>query len=498
MPAIETAAQSETRFSRTDNPLIYPLDVYMHFRSSLAHFTSIVNDVIEQHGGGPPIGIPFIDPVEIGRASTIRNNQSTFVALQIPLESFETGFFENLYGLLKNHFWTVSPSTGSLPPSSRTETLYLSPYSRLPNGDKYKNPEQVTGFLIRKSAPDLNLEIRYNYAGPLSTPSSQNRFGYLAFSEVEFGYLAAVASFLIAGKIDLSSDQGFAESLDLRRTIFMDIYQTMLREYQPPVVREEICGLDEQIADMEQNLYNPLVNKRGNPMNTLLVGAPGEGKTFVSRFFATRRDVLTAPVGINELINDFERYVLPTIKRMVGELDLPAILAVEDVEKLLESAISVGVDGESSQMIDPAERSKVLSLLERLQDTHGIYLMATLNHPDVEAAFLRRFNPVYFPFPSTEHREDMLRKIIAQEPLDKDSYNAFVRQLVADTEGFNYSGLSLIPQYADNLLLGRDGNLSAEEYLDILRQALKKVQQRTSLQNLANFDQAARKMLGLT
>lgn len=479
-PGIEAAAQPETKFSRPANPLIYPLDIYNH--SPREHFAFIVNGVVDRYGGGSSIGIPFIDSVEMSK-----NQWSMFVALQIPLETYDQKTRGNLRSLLRDHFQMDYLREGTLPSTIMpwaAKTPYFSPY---PQGNEYKSPDQVSGFLVRGKAPSLTLELRYN---------NESRWG-APFTEVEFSYLAVISSLIIAGGIDLSSPEGITKSLDLRRSIFMDIYQMMLGEYQPPVAREEICGLDEQITDVEQNLYDPLTNKGGTPMNTLLVGAPGVGKTFVSRFFATRRDVVTIPVSIDELVHAFDHYLLPTIRRVTGGLGFPTVLAVEDIERLLERAISVDTDGKTSQVIDPAERSKALNLLERMQDTHEIYLMASLNHPDVEAAFLRRFNHVYFPLPSAEQREFMLRKIISQGPLKGDAYNAFVNESAANTEGFNYSGLSLVPQYTRNFSLGRDGNLTSEEYLAMLGEALEKSRQRTSLQNLAQFDQSARTMIGL-
>lgn len=475
---VEPAAQSETRISRTLNPLIYPLNPFD--RSTSEHFNRIVSRVVENNGG-VTVGIPFHQGVMVSE-----HHSTTFVGLQIPIESYGEILRDNMRGLLKNHYGVSYLYEGEVPTYTfwpwTHKTSYLSGV-----GGEYKNPDKVTGILVRGNSPDLKLEIRYNQDDREAS-----------FSEVEFGYVTAVASLIVAGKVDLSSSEGINDSLDLRRSIFMDIYHTMLQEYQPPVTREEIYGLDGQLVDVEANLYTPLVRKDGTPMNTLLVGAPGVGKTFVARFLATGRDVLTVPIGVDELVHGFDHFILPKVRRATGGLGFSAVLAVDDIERLLERAITVNENGRPSQVIDPGERAKALTLLERMQDTHGVYLLATLNHPDVEAAFLRRFNPVYFPLPSTEQRAYALRQLVSSDPLCEADYEAYIQETASATEGFNYSGLALISQYSDNSLLNRNGHMDTQEYLNLLGQALEKSKQRVSFKNLDGFDQAARKMIGLS
>lgn len=472
------ATQAEIRISRTANPLIYPLDSFDDARGE--HFSRIVNGILEKHGG-VAVGIPFDQGVQIDE-----HHSAIFVGLQIPIESYGDKLRGNLSGFLRNHYGVNYLHEGKAPAYTFWPWTHQTPYLSGIDGE-WKNPDKVTGFLIRGKPPDLRLELRYRQ-------DDRNA----AFSEVEFGYMAAVTSLIVAGKVDLSSQEGVNGSLGSRRDIFMDIYQTMLPEYQPPVTKEEIYGLDGQMDDVEKNLYIPLVKKGGNPMNTLLVGAPGVGKTFVARFFATRRDVLTVPISVDELVHSFENYILPRIRRATGGLGLPTVLAVDDVERLLERVVTVNEYGKPSQVIDPSERARALTLLERMQDTHGVYLLATLNHPDVEAAFLRRFNPIYFPLPSEDQRAYALRQLVNSGPLCDTDYESYIQETASATNGFNYSGLSLIPQYSGNSLLNGNGHKDSQEYLDLLKQALEKSKQRVSFKNLEGFDQAARKMIGLS
>lgn len=93
----ETAAQSETRISRTLNPLIYSLNSFD--RSTSEHFNRIVSRVVENYGG-VTIGIPFHQGVMVGE-----HQSATFVGLQIPIESYGEMLRNNLRGLLKKPLW---------------------------------------------------------------------------------------------------------------------------------------------------------------------------------------------------------------------------------------------------------------------------------------------------------------------------------------------------------------------------------------------------------
>lgn len=331
-------------------------------------------------------------------------------------------------------------------------------------------------------------------------------FGSL--SEAELAYGVVMASLVMAGQIDLSSRLKMEETLPQRREIFWRIYKEMLREMIPVTKRDDIYGLDSQIDDIDTNLFAPLVSGKGKSMNTLLVGAPGVGKSFVGRYFASRKDdVLTIPLPIRKLFEEkdpprdrrlvFETRVIPRLLRIRNNLGFPSVILIDDIEALLEASIYVGPRGVKQDVIDPERRSYALNLLERLDDTYGIYILGTLNHPDVEAAFLRRFNPVYFPLPSVHQRESMLEKIIDKGPLQGEDYLDIFKLLTGGTNGLNYSCISLIPEYLKNILLSKkEASSDVESYKEALKQALQKARERAATDKLSEFDKAAQRMTG--
>ncbi len=313
-------------------------------------------------------------------------------------------------------------------------------------------------------------------------------------SETLMVYEAVMVSLILAGKIDISTTEKEKETQVFRRELFMDIYQEMLSEYMPGISREQLLGVDEQIDDIDTNLYAPLKRGEGTPMNSLLVGAPGTGKSMMGRHFMTDRDVLTVPLGIDSL-GKLEHGILDEVTKLKSMFGLPAVLFFDDIEGLLEKGISRTADGGSTQIVDVAARSKALSLLDRMADTYEVYMLCTLNHPDVEAAFLRRFNPVYFPLPTEDQRRHFLQATVPQRDLDGVTYEALVGQLTSNSEGHNYNGLALITAYLENLLAKEGGELDEARYLELVQLAHRKAKQRTDIAGLKRFDDAARKMV---
>ena len=135
-----------------------------------------------------------------------------------------------------------------------------------------------------------------------------------------------------------------------------------------------------------------------------------------------------------------------------------------------------------------------------MSDTHGIFFLGSLNHPDVEAAFLRRFNPVYFPLPNDQQRVHMLEETIPHSGLSEPEFRRIIVRLKDGTKGFNYSGLALIQEYLINIARSRGYEHITEDippdvYELCLQEALAKARQRTPLESLDQFDHSAQEMV---
>lgn len=470
----ETVESRRPKRIRTENPITGPLvqDFIANQR-----FTEIVNGLSKTEGG---VQVPL--PQIITVASKYEMSPSRYKVVSLPHNGSYAGIKESIRGFARLTFLTEDISEASHKQKTRLGSKRKEEFviSRDFDGSA-SDPQRVDGFVVRPDKIDVGYSLRNNQ-----------------LSEVEFAYEVLICALVASGKIDLSTEEKQAESLDTRRRLFMQIYQAMLEEYIPIAKLDDIYGVDDQIDEIKTNLYSPLNHDSGHPMNVLLVGAPGVGKSLVSRYFLGHKDVMTVSLPVSSLQEGyFERQLLPELNRIKYSLSLPIVVHIDDIEIILESGMSMDNEGRVTQVIDPEDRSRALTLLERLEDTHEIYILGTLNHPDVEAAFLRRFHPVYFPLPSEEIRRRMIGEILSQESPDRNEHQAIIDRIAQETKGFNYNSIALIPRYIENSLIDQKSGTRAE-YNDALDKACKWARARAGINKLDQVDKTARKMVGLS
>lgn len=488
-------------YTRLNNPLSSPLK-----QSSLSYsrFHQVVNDAVSNEGG-----------IEIKRpkleTATGPNYGSTYNVIEIPfndlgegqkrsIEAITSSVFAYPHVEVKSSFQLpISESKGSSLLLHRLTKPMLTYYLSNPDEKLTSNPYLENGVFLqdKRHLPLIGVYAvqakRLRLIDHLPQHGTLRIQDRLFHSEAEIAYLSVVSSLVLAGRLDLSTDEKMKESIPYRRSLFLRIYKELLSDMMPAVTRDEVIGLENQIMDINTNLLKPLVDGTGNPMNSLLVGAPGVGKSFLTRHLAYESDLLVFPVGVGIFSNEserqnFESRMLSTLSRIRQELQLPVVIWIDDVEAILEAGLSENADGSISRSIDVEKRSRALTFLERLMDTHKIYLIGTLNHPDVEAAFLRRFNPIYFPLPNLEQRKQHLLKVLHGKCDDE----GIIRELATRTEGFNYSGIESISGYMQN------ANGAFADVREVLQHAVSKARQRSNTVALRQFDEAARLMIGET
>lgn len=480
--------EAQTTFPRAENPLFIPLSPRP---ANLQRFREVVNGVINQLQG-TEVELPSMEQDYLiltiafnGYDDTIEKGVKVLLGSLYQNDRFKEGVFtylppdrrKGVLNALRNKitfplqcFYFVAPTVekdGFNDPMSGEGLLFIASPRKADVKTLLSQKNKNVG-----KPQDGVLEI--HYAGSLS--------------EVELAYQTVMLSLILTKELDLSSLEKFAEALPFRKGLFMRLYHEMLSDMLPPAAREEIYGLDSQIKDIEANLFQPLVQKSGRPMNTLLVGAAGVGKSFVSRYFDFHTQVISIPISVG-MLSQFEGQMLPRISRLQKAFDLPAVLIVDDVEHLFQDETIIYPDGGRSQGFNPERRAWALSLLERMRDTYRIYLLGTLNQPPQEAAFLRRFNLVYLPLPSSDQRKFMLTRIINKGPLSDSEYDALIRDLTEKTADFNYSGLALIVDYLENQQLKSD--LTPSKYRTTLINALDKAKISTNVKRLREDDKQA-------
>lgn len=504
-----TPTEVKVKIVRTRNPLIEPLS---RKDDHLARFDEVINTAL----GKLTLGTRAKTLLEPNKDLQSRDNPDG----DYPLTSFRyqdlddrkirslevlTKSMRPRQKAAKGLYFDLNPSQGGLKHLfRRTAAPRIAYYFGSTIYDSLKgNPSRRDGiFLTGNKQWPVAGSWKVQAEKMLTAPPKNGTFEYHntgSMGETEAAYLIAVGAMITEGKLDLSTKEAIEASLPTQRKIFIDIYQQMLKDILPIPGKNDVFDLDDQLADIQTNLYRPLETKTGNPMNTLMVGAPGVGKSLAGRYFAGNENLLTVPVSIDEFGQEgnLENYVLPRLINIRDRLDLPIILLVDDVEGLFEKSISKdnSRDGQS-QSVDVNERSRNLTLLERMTDTYGIYLLCTLNHPDVESAFLRRFNPVYFPLPTDDQRREFLDQTVPFGPLDQEGAEAIKTELAVNTQGFNYNAIALIPRYLQNqLLLNPQAKEDSLLYVQAVRVAVSKARETSDVKGLAIFDEAARTMI---
>lgn len=466
---------------RTENPLFSELHAD---RDHFMIFRNIVNKQLRNQSA-MPINLPRVESFQIAPFSII---QPTLI--DFPVINYTEEIEKSLSRLLSS---TGSQDTVDLDDDEK-ETIgrYTSTVKELkelfvisPSVYMHEHPYQNSGFIVK------NRDRR----GPDKTKSATVVLNNGHESETILAYQSVLTALVTQGRLDISTDEKFDKSLPIRKEVFMNIYHEMLGQKEPFVKREDIFDLNQQIDDIETDLYHPLKKGQGRPMNTLLVGAPGVGKSIVGRYFMTDKDILTIPLSVDKL-DDFEYVTWPVVSRAKNMAQIPAVILVDDIESLLGGNFMIDEEGRMSQSVNPQDRSEALSLLERMQDTYGVYLLCSLNHPDVEAAFLRRFNPIYFPMPTEEQRKFMLEGIVPQETLSKEGFEELVSNLAQKTEGFNYHALAKITEYIENLRI-KNGDSNETDHKEMIEAAFAKASRSVDRKALKRFDDAAKKMVGL-
>lgn len=197
----------------------------------------------------------------------------------------------------------------------------------------------------------------------------------------------------------------------------------------------------------------------------LLIGPPGNGKTHSVRALLKE---LAQPVlfvrgfqGRNTSVAGGVAEVFERARRMA-----PAVLVMEDLDSL----------------IDDSNRSFLLNELDGLARNHGLFLIATTNHPekldrsliDRPSRFDRKF---HFPLPDAEVRRVYLTKLSAREAPALQLSAPAIDALVERTNGFTFAYLKELLLNASLAWADEDGARSfevvARETVKLLKADLK-------------------------
>lgn len=483
----ETGVQT-SRFSRTENPL---LTILSRNATSFRNFATITNEIIAAYAD-VNIELPQIDLEE--ESTTIQVPYTGFTpTMERSLKQLMSHLYQNdeIEGKAFWYIRDVRKGPSFLHPFITVDAKPAFAMGPILRHDDFPREGLFLVGPLEKKKMRLGKEEEFDQEkrpldGTLEVHSS-------TLSEVEQAYETVMAALILAGKLDISTPEKLEEAKPQSTEIFMAVYHKMLEQMIPRAEREEMVGLDEQTEGIETNLYEPLTTGQGKPMNTLLIGASGLGKTLELRHFAYRKGALGIPMSVGNF-EAFE-HILPNLQRISQVVDRSVVLLVSDAENLFQNTISIGADGiRGGVVFDPRRRARTLNLFEAMADIHHIYLLGTLNIPIYDPALLRRFTFEYFPIPNKDQRMGMLRQVIP--PIDSlnGQYDNFIDQIAERTGGFNFSGLGIIPDLLGNMVIRGMEVTDTDEFIESL---VAKARQSTDIVRLANDDQAMRAMINL-
>ena len=281
--------------------------------------------------------------------------------------------------------------------------------------------------------------------------------GGLSTEEIKSGlrWVKAQAKPLIQGLLDFKIQRLKAFNLSFTPRPNVGNFGGMDR------IREGIKGIKKDYTNEARLQGIPL------PKGWLLVGPPGTGKTFVSKFCASILEFPMIAVDTGAIASGGASYLRRLIDRI--EASAPAVVYFDELDKLFPDA---------GQPADMTQRQVLGLLLTWLQDkVSQTFVIATLNRLDSlppELTRLGRFDEIFYVgFPQNGERKDILHLHLAR--FDERYKNGFSplsdqdwRVIINQTVNFTGAELSILVEKAARKLFHQGGKfeINLEELLE--------------------------------
>ncbi len=195
----------------------------------------------------------------------------------------------------------------------------------------------------------------------------------------------------------------------------------------------------------------------GKGLNVLFAGPSGTGKTMASEIIASELGLDLYKIDLSSVVSKYIGETEKNLARIFAEAETSnAILFFDEADALF---------GKRSEVRDSHDRYaniEIAYLLQRMEEYHGVVILATNLHRNMDDAFVRRMHAtIEFPFPSEHDRRRIWESIWPAElPRDPALDLAFLAQRL-DITGGNIRNIALAAAF----LAASDGGLVTMAHL---------------------------------
>ncbi|RWS03015.1 spermatogenesis-associated protein 5-like protein [Dinothrombium tinctorium] len=233
------------------------------------------------------------------------------------------------------------------------------------------------------------------------------------------------------------------------RTALKTVKPSAMREIMlevPPIYWSDIGGMHEVKAKLRQAVVMPLTHPEAfkrmgiaPPKGILLYGPPGCSKTMVGKALATESKFnfisIKGPELFSKWVGESERAVRELFRK--AKQASPAIIFFDEIDAL---AAERG-GNENASAVGDRVLAQLLTEMDGIESLDGVIIVAATNRPDkIDKALLRRGRIgtiIYVPLPDAITRSEILRIKIKQMPVEFESNNLNIDEIVKRTEGFS-------------------------------------------------------------
>ncbi len=191
---------------------------------------------------------------------------------------------------------------------------------------------------------------------------------------------------------------------------------------------EDIGGLVEQIRAVRELIELPLVFPQlyhqlgvAPPRGVIFYGPPGTGKTLLARSVANEIHASFSYINGPEVVGTYSGQTEDNLRKVFSEASFepPALIFIDELDAIAPVRGSIGT------LSDLRAVTQLLSLMDGLKRSEGVVVIGTTNRLEAIDPALRRAGrfdrEVFFPPPTAEGREQILRVHTREMPLDSEA-----------------------------------------------------------------------------